>query len=135
MQMLMMTRQSFSYRNTRGVTRGHMDADAFRRVHDLQCQTKAKGQTCLHNNFECYNFAYRKDTNGPVLAYRTKWHGDWTKEWFYADVDSEQREDFKGMPMIPLKISFSLKRSKCDQSKVAKECYKAFDTVIKRTRS
>jgi hypothetical protein len=51
---------------------GRTDADAFYRVHDLHYQTKAKGQTCLSNNFECYNFAYCKDTVGLVLAYRTK---------------------------------------------------------------
>jgi hypothetical protein len=45
----------------------------------------------------CYNFAYRKDTSGLVLAYSTKWHGDWTKEWFCDKVEYEQREDFKGM--------------------------------------
>jgi hypothetical protein len=51
---------------------GRTDADAFYRVHDLHYQTKAKGQTCLNNNFGCYTFAYCKDTVGPVLAYRTK---------------------------------------------------------------
>jgi hypothetical protein len=69
----------------------------FCQVHDLHYQTKAKAETCLYNNFGCYNFAYRKDTSGPVLAYWTKWHGDWMKEWFYSDVDSEQREDFNIM--------------------------------------
>jgi hypothetical protein len=45
-------------------------------VHDLHYQTKAQGRIGLHNNFGCYNFAYCKDTTGPVLAYRSKWHGD-----------------------------------------------------------
>jgi hypothetical protein len=40
----------------------HTNADAFCIVHDLHYQTKAKDQTCLHNNFGCYNFIYRKDT-------------------------------------------------------------------------
>ena len=88
---------------------GRTDVDAFCRVHDLHYQTRAKDQTCLHNNFGCYNFVYYKDTIGPVLAYRTKWHEDWTKEWFYAEVDSEQREDVNGVPMSPLRISFGLK--------------------------
>jgi hypothetical protein len=114
---------------------GRIDADAFYREHDLHYQTKAKGQTCLHNNFRCYNFVYRKYTTGPILAYQTKWHGDWTKEWFYVEVDFEQREDFKSMPMSPLKISFGLKRPKCEMSEATEECYKAFDTVVKRIGS
>jgi hypothetical protein len=59
---------------------GRTNDDAFYRVHDLRYKTKAKGQTGLHGNFRCYNFSYHKDTTWSVLAYRTKWHGDWTKE-------------------------------------------------------
>jgi hypothetical protein len=36
------------------------------------------------------------------------------------------------MPMSRLRISFGLKRSKCELSKATKECYKTFDTVVKR---
>jgi hypothetical protein len=50
--------------------------------------------------------------SGPVLAYRTKWHGDVTKEWFYAKVDSKQREDFKGMLMSPLESKFFFEEAK-----------------------
>jgi hypothetical protein len=57
-------------------SQGHTDADAFCKVHDFHYHTKARDALGLHNNFECYSFAYRKDTSGPVLAYRTKWHGD-----------------------------------------------------------
>jgi putative sterol carrier protein len=78
---------------------------------------------------------YRKDTTQTVLAYRTKWHGDWTKEWFYAKVDSEHHEDFKGMPMSHLRISFDLKRPKCELSEAVKQRYKAFDTVVKKIGS
>ena len=60
-------------------SQGHTDADAFCKVHDFHYHTKARDALGLHNNFECYSFAYHKDTSGPVLAYRTKWHGDWTK--------------------------------------------------------
>jgi hypothetical protein len=74
--------------------RGRTDADAFCKVHDLHYQMKAMDEIDHLNNFGCYNFAYRKDTTSPVFAYRTKWHGGWTKEWFYAKVDSEQCEDF-----------------------------------------
>jgi hypothetical protein len=49
-----------------------LDAEAFCRVHELHYQTKVKADG-LHENFGCYNFAYRKDTKAPVLNYRTKW--------------------------------------------------------------
>jgi hypothetical protein len=48
------------------------DAESFCRVHELHYQTKARADG-LHENFGCYNFAYRKDTKAPVLSYRTKW--------------------------------------------------------------
>jgi hypothetical protein len=48
------------------------DAEALCRVHVLHYQTKARADG-LHENFGCYNFAYRKDTKAPFLSYRTKW--------------------------------------------------------------
>jgi hypothetical protein len=48
------------------------NAEAFHRVHELHYQTKAR-EDRLHENFGCYNFAYRKDTKAPVHSYRTKW--------------------------------------------------------------
>jgi hypothetical protein len=48
------------------------NVEAFCRVHELHYQTKAKDDG-LHENFGCYNFAYRKDMKAPVLSYRTKW--------------------------------------------------------------
>lgn len=69
------------------------------------------------------------------MAYQTKWHGDWTIEWFYAEVDLEQREDFKGMVMSPLEISFALKRTKCEMSEATDTCLKTFGVVVKKTRS
>jgi hypothetical protein len=48
------------------------DAEAFCRVHELHYQTKARADG-MHENFGCYNFAYRKDMKAPVLSYRTKW--------------------------------------------------------------
>jgi hypothetical protein len=50
-------------------------AEAFCRVHELHYQTKAK-EDGLHENFGCYNFAYRKDMKTPVISYRTKWPTD-----------------------------------------------------------
>lgn len=98
----------------------------------LALSDEGKVESNLHNNFECYNFAYRKDTSSLVLAYRMKWHGDWTKEWYYAKVYSEQREDFNGILMSPLEISFALKRPMCEMNEAADECYKAFNSIIKR---
>jgi hypothetical protein len=46
-----------------------MDADAFCKAHNLHYQTKAKEGLGLHTNVRCYNFVYRKDVSGPVLAY------------------------------------------------------------------
>jgi hypothetical protein len=47
-------------------------ADSFCRVHELHYQTKARKDE-LHDNFGCYNFAYRKTTKFPVISYRSKW--------------------------------------------------------------
>jgi hypothetical protein len=46
--------------------------EAFCRVHELHYQTKAR-EDGLHENFGCYNFAYRKDMKTLVVSYRTKW--------------------------------------------------------------
>jgi hypothetical protein len=50
-------------------------------------------------------------------------------------VDSEQREHFNGMLIRPLEVSFALKRSKCEMSEAANECFKAFSVVIKKIES
>jgi hypothetical protein len=47
------------------------NAEAFCRVHELHYQTKAR-EDGLHENFGCYNFAYRKDIKTLVVSYRTK---------------------------------------------------------------
>jgi hypothetical protein len=46
--------------------------EGFCRVHELHYQTKAR-KDGLHENFGCYNFAYRKTTKFPVISYRSKW--------------------------------------------------------------
>jgi hypothetical protein len=66
------------------------NAEAFCRVHELHYQTKAR-EDGLHENFGCYNFAYRKDTKAPVLSYRTKWPTGWKSEWFYIKADEKKR--------------------------------------------
>jgi hypothetical protein len=43
----------------------------FCQIHELHYQTKARGDG-LHENFGCYNFAYRKNTKFLVISYRSK---------------------------------------------------------------
>jgi hypothetical protein len=47
-------------------------SEGFCQVHELHYQTKAR-KDGLHENFGCYNFAYRKSTKFPVISYRSKW--------------------------------------------------------------
>jgi hypothetical protein len=49
--------------------------EGFCRVHELHYQTKARGDG-LHENFGCYNFAYRKTTKFPVISYQTNGQPD-----------------------------------------------------------
>jgi hypothetical protein len=51
-------------------------AEGFCRAHELHYQTKAR-EDGLHENFGCYNFAYRKDVKSPLISYRTKWPTGW----------------------------------------------------------
>jgi hypothetical protein len=66
-------------------------AEAFCRVHELHYQTKAR-EDGLHENFGCYNFAYRKDMKTLVISYRTKWQTGWKNEWFYVKVDEKKEK-------------------------------------------
>jgi hypothetical protein len=83
------------------------NVEAFCRVHELHYQTKARVDG-LHKNFGCYNFAYQKDTNAPVIGYRTKWPTGWTSEWFYIKADEKKREKLMTMVMSPMKLSFGM---------------------------
>jgi hypothetical protein len=85
------------------------NAEAFCRVHELHNQTKAR-EDGLHENFGCYNFAYRKDMKAPVLSYRSKWPTGWESEWFYFKADEKKREKLMQMVMNPLTLSFRLTR-------------------------
>jgi hypothetical protein len=76
-------------------------AKAFCRVHKLHYQTKAK-EDGLHENFGCYNFAYRKDMKTPVISYRTKWLTGWKNEKIVHS---------------PLDLTFGLTRPLCDMLK------------------
>jgi hypothetical protein len=84
-------------------------AEAFYRVHELHYQTKAR-EDGLHENFGCYNFAYRKDMKTPVISYRTKWPTGWKNEWFYVKVDEKKEK----IVQSPLDLTFGLTRPLCD---------------------
>jgi hypothetical protein len=89
------------------------DAEAFCRVHELHYQMKARADG-LHENFGCYNFAYRKDTKAPVLSYRTKWSTYWKSEWFYIKADEKRRGKLMTMVMCPLALSFRMTIPLCN---------------------
>jgi hypothetical protein len=91
------------------------NAEAFCRVHELHYQTKARADG-LHENFGCYNFAYRKDTKAPVLSYRTKWSTGWKSERFYIKDDEKKRGKLMTMVMCPLALSFGMTRPLCNSS-------------------
>ena len=57
------------------------------------------------------------------------------KEWFYAEVSSDQHEDFKGMLMSPLRVNFAQKRPKFEMNKAVDECQKAFNVVVNKIES
>jgi hypothetical protein len=89
------------------------NAEAFCRVHELHYQTKARADD-PHENFGCYNFAYRKDTKAPVLSYRTKWPTGWKSERFYIKADEKKRGKLMTMVMCPLALSFGMTRPLCN---------------------
>jgi hypothetical protein len=86
-------------------------AEGFYRVHELHYQTKARGDG-LHENFGCYNFAYRKSTKFPVISYRSKWPAGWKSEWFYVKVD----EDKEMLVQSPLELIFGETRPQCNMT-------------------
>jgi hypothetical protein len=91
------------------------NAEAFCRVHELHYQTKAR-EDRLHENFGCYNFAYRKDTKAPILSYRTKWPTVWKSEWFYIKADEKKRGKLMTMVMSPLVLSIGMTRPLCNMT-------------------
>jgi hypothetical protein len=85
--------------------------EGFCRVHKLHYQTKARGDG-LHENFGCYNFAYRKTTKFPVISYRSKWPAGWKSEWFHVKVDEEKEK----LVQSPLELIFGETRPRCDKT-------------------
>jgi hypothetical protein len=86
-------------------------AEAFCRVHELHYQTKAR-EDGLHENFGCYNFAYRKDMKTLVISYRTKWLTGWKTEWFYVKIDERKEK----LVQSPLELTFGLTRPQCNMT-------------------
>jgi hypothetical protein len=80
-------------------------------VHELHYQTKATGDG-LHENFGCYNFAYRKTTKFPVISYQSKWPAGWKSEWFYIKVDEEKEK----LVQSTLELIFGETRPRCDMT-------------------
>jgi hypothetical protein len=86
-------------------------AEGFCRAHELHYQTKAR-EDGLHENFGCYNFAYRKDVKTPVISYCTKWPASWKTEWFYVKVDEKKEK----LVQIPLELIFGETRPQCNMA-------------------
>jgi hypothetical protein len=86
-------------------------AEAFCRVHELHYQMKAR-EDGLHENFGCYNFAYRKDMKTMVVSYRTKWPTGWKTEWFYVKIDEKKEK----LVQSPLELTFGLTRPQCNMT-------------------
>jgi hypothetical protein len=86
-------------------------AEGFCRVHELHYQTKAR-EDGLHENFGCYNFAYRKTTKFPVISYRSKWPAGWKSEWFYVKVDDDKEK----LVQSPLELIFGETRPRCNMT-------------------
>jgi hypothetical protein len=86
-------------------------AEGFCRVHELHYQTKAR-KDGLHENFGCYNFAYRKTTKFPVISYRSKWPAGWKSEWFYVKVDDDKEK----LVQSPLELIFGEIRPQCNMT-------------------
>jgi hypothetical protein len=84
-------------------------AEGFCRVHELHYQTKAR-KDGLHENFSCYNFAYRKTTKFPMISYRSKWPAGWKSEWFYVKVDDDKEK----LVQSPLELIFGETRPPCN---------------------
>jgi hypothetical protein len=83
--------------------------EGFGRVHELHYQTKARGDG-LHENFGCYNFAYRKTSKFPVISYQSKWPAGWKSKWFYVKVDKDEDK----LVQSPLELTFGETRPRCN---------------------
>jgi hypothetical protein len=85
-------------------------AEGFCRVHELHYQTKARGDG-LHENFGCYNFAYRKSIKFPVISYRSKWPAGRKSEWVYVKVEDKEK-----LVQSPLELIFGETKPQCNMT-------------------
>jgi hypothetical protein len=67
----------------------------------------------LHNNFDCYNFAYRMGSMFSAIAYQSKWPNEWAKGWFYMNNDLIPHDDISSIIQSPIAISFAFKKLTC----------------------
>jgi hypothetical protein len=72
-----------------------------------------KATRSLHNNFGCYNFAYRRGAMFLALAYRSKWPNEWAREWFYMKNNLNEWADIKGIIQTPIATCFVYKKPTC----------------------
>jgi hypothetical protein len=101
--------------------------EAFCQIHELHFQTKATRG--LHNNFGCYNFAYRRGALFSALAYRCKWLNEWAKEWFYMKNDLKERTGIKGIIQTPIHACFGYEKLNCYINFEAQAAIVAFNVV------
>jgi hypothetical protein len=99
--------------------------ECFCQIHELHYQTKAVCEERLHNNFSCYNFAYRKEAQFPSLACRSNWLKLCTKEWSYVKNNLKERDDIKSL----IKPAFRLKRPTCYMDFKAQTVMATFNIV------
>jgi hypothetical protein len=83
----------------------------------------------LHNNFGCYNFAYRRGSMFPTLAYQSKWPNEWAKEWFYMKNDLIAWADISRIIQSPFATNFGFNKPTCYVNFEAQAVVVAFNAV------
>lgn len=105
------------------------NAECFYQIHELYYQTKANGIEHFHNNFGCYNFAYRNRVCYLALAYHKKWPNSWLKKWFYVKNEFKKREGIRNIIQRSINSSFDIKRLICFMNNEAWAALVAFPIV------
>jgi hypothetical protein len=106
-----------------------LDARCFCNIHKLSYQTKATEKEQYHNNFGCYSFVPRSETNYPMPTFRKKWPGSWMKHWFYVKNDLNQREDVRGIIQRPIWSRFGIRRPSIAIGNEVQACLMTFNTI------
>jgi hypothetical protein len=81
--------------------------EAVSQIHELHFHTKATRG--LHNNIDCYNFAYRRGSMFSALSYRSKWSNECVKEWFHMKDELTVWADIRDIIQSPIVTSFGYK--------------------------